>query len=86
VFRGSLCGSSPYAGSLGAVFVSGGVGVPLSHTTIAEPRNGWRGAGRMPQCGTTSGLRPGASAGVCSRAPIVRASMSAVTIATWWSP
>ena len=47
---------------------------------------GGTASARMPQNGTTSGLRPGASAGCRMRAPIVRASTSAVTFATWWSP
>ena len=32
------------------------------------------------------GIRPGSSAGLRSGAPIVRASTSVATLATWWSP
>ncbi len=40
----------------------------------------------MPKYGSTSCGGPGASAGQRTAAPIVRASTSAVTFATWWSP
>ena len=64
---------------VGARLPSGGAGLPLSQITIADPVHGRVGTARMPQYGTTSGLRPGASAGCRMRAPMVRASTSAVT-------
>ncbi len=40
----------------------------------------------MPHSGSRSGERPGASGVAFVCAPIVRASVSAETLATWWSP
>ena len=64
VARGRLCGSSPKSGSVGGTLPSGGAGrpaVPVDDRR-AVPRE--RGIGRMPQNGTTSGLRPGGERGL----------------------
>ena len=60
----------------------GGAGVPKSHSSSTEPSNGDDGTAGMPHIGVTSLLRPGASAGCRTNAPIVRASVSVPMFAT----
>ena len=94
VLRGAECGSSPMRGGSVAdrrrrrargparpVARSG----PVSQTTSADPSNGKRRIVGMPNCGSDRSCGRGPVGGH-ARAPIVRASTSAVTLATWWSP
>ena len=85
VLRGKACGSSPPRfGMLSAG--AGGVCGPPSQYTIAEPWNGKLPMLGIPNSGVLSVERPAATAGRYAEAPIVRASTSDMTLATWWSP
>src|SRR5436190_19231440 len=81
--RAAPCGSLPAVFGMLSI---GGAGVPKSQISSTEPSNGEVGTAGMFHIGVTSLLRPGASAGWCTNAPIVRASVSVPTFATWWSP